>query len=209
MAFHAKYSNAMARLPEPFRALAAVRRYLPRNVPVVKRVGAEAGDEVCALGDQVFVDGRPVVMRKKFDALGRGMPSWHGCRMLQRQQLFLLIARAPISSERRSCYGAAEMDDRGPRICRTDADICPVDCCVIGRVASIDGRDMAALHPRGVATLRRAGRLDQARDAGREPGPHGPGRASDSLVGRGHRTDAGHAQNLVGHKGEARPWHQS
>ncbi|MGA1808396.1 S26 family signal peptidase [Sphingobium sp. WW5] len=84
----------VARLPESFRALAAARRYLPRNVPLVKRVAAEAGDEVCALGDQVFVNGRPVAMRKKFDAMGRVMPSWHGCRMLRRQQLFLLMESA-------------------------------------------------------------------------------------------------------------------
>ena len=81
----------VARLPEPFRALAAARRYLPRNVPLVKRVAAQAGDEVCALGDQVFVNGRPVARRKKSDAMGRVMPWWHGCRMLRRQQLFLLM----------------------------------------------------------------------------------------------------------------------
>jgi len=81
----------VARLPEPFRALAAARRYLPRNVPVVKRVAAEPGDEVCTLGDQVFVNGRAVARRKTVDAAGRTMPSWHGCRMLRRQQLFLLM----------------------------------------------------------------------------------------------------------------------
>lgn len=84
----------VARLPEPFRILAAARRYLPRNVPLVKRVAAEAGDEVCALGDQVFVNGRPVARRKKFDAMGRVMPSWQGCRMLRQQQLFLLMDSA-------------------------------------------------------------------------------------------------------------------
>jgi len=81
----------VARLPKPFQALAAARRYLPRNVPLVKRVAAEAGDQVCALGDQVFVNGRPVAKRKKFDAMGRVIPRWHGCRMLRRQQLFLLM----------------------------------------------------------------------------------------------------------------------
>ncbi len=81
----------VARLPKPFRALAAARRYLPRNVPIVKRVAAEAGDEVCALGGQVFVNGRPVARRKTVDAAGRVMPAWHGCRMLRRQQLFLLM----------------------------------------------------------------------------------------------------------------------
>ncbi|WP_232494812.1 S26 family signal peptidase [Novosphingobium kaempferiae] len=80
-----------ARLPEPYRKLAAARRYIPRDVPLVKRVAAEAGDEVCALGDQVFVNGRPVARRKKVDAMGRVMPSWHGCRILRRQQLLLLM----------------------------------------------------------------------------------------------------------------------
>lgn len=80
-----------ARLPESFRDLAAARRYIPRDVPLMKRIAAEAGDEVCALSDQVFVNGRPVARRKKVDAMGRAMPSWHGCRMLRRQQLFLLM----------------------------------------------------------------------------------------------------------------------
>ena len=80
-----------ARLPEPFRELAAARRYIPRDVPLVKRVAAEAGDEVCALRDRVFVNGHLVARRKNVDAMGRAMPSWHGCRRLRRQQLFLLM----------------------------------------------------------------------------------------------------------------------
>lgn len=81
----------VARLPEPVRELAASRRYLPRNVPLVKRVAAEAGDEICALGDQIFVNGRPSAKRRLADGAGRAMPSWHGCHMLRGRQLLLLM----------------------------------------------------------------------------------------------------------------------
>ncbi|WIW88068.1 S26 family signal peptidase [Sphingobium sp. V4] len=81
----------VARLPEPVRALAAARRYLPANVPLVKRVVAQAGDEICALGDKVFVNGRPAARRRLADGVGRAMPTWHGCRMLRGRQLLLLM----------------------------------------------------------------------------------------------------------------------
>lgn len=81
----------VARLPEPIRELAASRRYLPRNVPLVKRVAAAAGDEICALGDQIFVNGRPAAKRRLADGAGRAMPSWHGCHMLRGLQLLLLM----------------------------------------------------------------------------------------------------------------------
>lgn len=81
----------VARLPEPVRTLAAARRYLPGNVPLVKRVVAEAGDEICALGDQVFVNGRPAARRRLADGAGRAMPMWHGCRTLRGRQLLLLM----------------------------------------------------------------------------------------------------------------------
>ncbi|MET3473262.1 conjugative transfer signal peptidase TraF [Novosphingobium sp. 1529] len=84
----------VARVPEPFRTLAATRRYLPRNVPLVKRVAAEAGDRVCARGDQVFVNGRPVATRRQRDALGRVLPWWQGCRMLRREQVLLVMDSA-------------------------------------------------------------------------------------------------------------------
>jgi conjugative transfer signal peptidase TraF len=84
----------VARVPAPFRALAAARRYLPRNVPLVKRVVAEAGDNVCADRDQVFVNGRPLARRQQVDVLGRAMPAWQGCRRLRGQQVFLLMDRA-------------------------------------------------------------------------------------------------------------------
>lgn len=77
--------------PEPWRQLAAVRRYLPANVPLVKRVVAVEGDSVCARDGQVYVNGRWAAWQQPFDAAGRPMPAWHGCRRLGPDALFLLM----------------------------------------------------------------------------------------------------------------------
>ena len=81
----------IARLPDPYRRLAAERHYLPLNVPVVKRVAAYAGDEVCALGTQIFINGRLSAERRPTDGKGRPMPGWTGCLGLHGRQLFLLM----------------------------------------------------------------------------------------------------------------------
>ena len=80
----------IARLPERFSKLAARRNYLPEGVPLVKRVAAAAGDRVCANGQAISIDGRIVGKRKKFDALGRPLPTWQGCVDLGSGDYFLL-----------------------------------------------------------------------------------------------------------------------
>lgn len=91
----------IARVPDPWRMTAAKRRYIPANVPLVKRVAAAAGDEVCALGQEVFVNGRRVAERRLADAAGRPMPSWSGCVRLRGRQFFLLMADSPLSFDGR------------------------------------------------------------------------------------------------------------
>lgn len=81
----------IARLPEGIRQMAARRRYLPSNVPLVKRVVAVAGDEICALGKEIFLNGRPVAGRFGVDGAGRPMSAWSGCVRLRGRQLFLLM----------------------------------------------------------------------------------------------------------------------
>lgn len=81
----------VARLPQRYRRLAATRRYLPMNVPLIKRVVAYAGDDVCAHGRHIFVNGRRIAERLGVDAAGSAMPSWHGCMTLRGRQLFLLM----------------------------------------------------------------------------------------------------------------------
>lgn len=84
-------STVLARLPADMRALAAARRYLPSNVPLIKSVAALSGDEVCAVGNSVFIDGEPVATRRSYDFAGRMMPWWEGCRTLREGELFLLM----------------------------------------------------------------------------------------------------------------------
>ncbi len=92
--------------PRPFRQLAAERQYLPINVPLVKRVAAYAGDEVCALGHQLFINGRLAAGRRAVDGTGRPMPMWKGCIRLHGRQVFLLMP-SPASFDGRY-FGATE-----------------------------------------------------------------------------------------------------
>jgi conjugative transfer signal peptidase TraF len=80
----------IARLPSAFRYMAAARHYIPINVPLVKHVGAVPGDNVCALGRRIIIDGKPVAVRESFDRLHRPLPSWSGCHVLKQGELFLL-----------------------------------------------------------------------------------------------------------------------
>lgn len=91
----------IARVPDPSRMMAAERRYIPANVPLVKRVAAAAGDEVCALGREIFVNGTWVVERRATDAKARPMPWWSGCVRLRGRQLFLLMSDSPGSFDGR------------------------------------------------------------------------------------------------------------
>lgn len=81
----------VARTQESARELGAMRRYIPANVPLVKRVVAVAGDRVCAGGSTVSINGRPVTTRQRSDAAGRPMPWWGGCRQLRSHEYFLLM----------------------------------------------------------------------------------------------------------------------
>ena len=81
----------IARVPMPWRRLAAARRYIPVNVPLVKRVAAGQGTRVCATGAEIRIDGRRVALRRAVDGRGRVMPRWDGCVTLGAGALFLLM----------------------------------------------------------------------------------------------------------------------
>ncbi len=91
----------IARVPDPWRMLAARRRYIPANVPLVKHVAAAAGDDVCALEKEIFINGRRVAERRAADASDRLMPWWTGCVRLRGHQLFLLMTNSPTSFDGR------------------------------------------------------------------------------------------------------------
>jgi len=81
--------------PAPARRLAAERGYLPLNLPLVKAVGAVAGDDVCAFGQEILINGRQVGDRRLVDGHGRVMPVWNGCVRLRGRALFLFAKGKP------------------------------------------------------------------------------------------------------------------
>lgn len=87
--------------PASVRLLAARRRYIPLNVPLVKRVAGVPGDRVCAIGASVRVNGRRVATRRARDGDGRAIPWWQGCVTLGPDALFLLMADSPDSFDGR------------------------------------------------------------------------------------------------------------
>jgi conjugative transfer signal peptidase TraF len=87
--------------PAEARHLAASRRYLPSNVPLVKRVAGIAGDTICAVDRVVTVNGRPVAERRAADAAGRPLAAWQGCIRLAPGMVFLLTTETPDSFDGR------------------------------------------------------------------------------------------------------------
>ena len=87
----ARGDMAIAWVPQPWRRLAAGRRYIPINVPLVKRVAAVPGDTVCAQRGHVFVNGRWAAWQRPYDGSGRSMPAWQGCVTLRDGAMLLLM----------------------------------------------------------------------------------------------------------------------
>ncbi|WP_355603367.1 S26 family signal peptidase [Xanthomonas cannabis] len=94
-------SIVLVPLPAEAAALAAQRGYLPTRVPLLKRVGAMAPQEVCITGGSVRIDGVPSAAVLPADRWGRPLPSWQQCRRLRPGELFLLSITNPASFDSR------------------------------------------------------------------------------------------------------------
>ncbi len=94
-------SIVLTALPPDAVALAAQRGYLPARVPLLKRVGAVAPQEVCITGRVVRIDGVPSAAVLPADRWGRPLPSWQQCRRLEPGELFLLSVTNPASFDSR------------------------------------------------------------------------------------------------------------
>lgn len=100
---------ALARMPSQVRELAARRRYVPADVPLIKPVAAGEGDLVCGDGRVITINGRRAATRFRSDPDGRRMIWWTGCRKLGRGSL-LLLAPARRSFDGRY-FGVSGDDD--------------------------------------------------------------------------------------------------
>ncbi len=88
-------------LPLAIRQLADQRHYIPATVPVLKRVAALGGDEVCAFETTIRINGKRAGERRQRDRFGRPMPWWTGCHRLQADEVFLFNAAATASFDGR------------------------------------------------------------------------------------------------------------
>jgi conjugative transfer signal peptidase TraF len=85
------------------------RGYLPKDIPLLKRVAALPGDEICRDTDAVFINETRVADAKKLDSKGRKMPAWSGCFTLRSDEIFLL--NDPENSLDGRYFGATELND--------------------------------------------------------------------------------------------------
>lgn len=90
-----------ARLPPKAATLADERGYLPRRLPILKRVGAIEGQVVCVESGLVRIDRKIVASIRVRDGHGRPLPAWEGCRLLRSDEVFLLATHSPASFDSR------------------------------------------------------------------------------------------------------------
>jgi len=89
------------RPPEPLGRWLIENGYLGPDTPLLKRVAALPGSEVCRHGTTMIIDGRAIADARERDRLGRPLPVWLGCRTLRDGEFFLLNADLPASLDGR------------------------------------------------------------------------------------------------------------
>jgi len=75
---------------EPLATFLADRGYLPKGLPLLKRILAVAGQTVCRTNLTITVDGIEVGAALERDHAGRDLPVWQGCRHVATGEVFLM-----------------------------------------------------------------------------------------------------------------------
>ena len=78
------------RPPEPTATFLADGNYLPRNVPMLKRVLALPGQTVCREHLTITVDAIAMGVARERDSRGQPLPVWQGCRIVADGEVFLM-----------------------------------------------------------------------------------------------------------------------
>lgn len=76
--------------PEPLESFLWEHEYLPRGVPLMKRIAALPGQTVCRVGRNVSVDAIAMGEALACDRRGRELPAWQGCRTIATGEIFLM-----------------------------------------------------------------------------------------------------------------------
>jgi conjugative transfer signal peptidase TraF len=76
--------------PEPLASFLSDRGYLPKGVPLLKRILALPGQAVCRTDRTIAVDGIAMGDALERDRRGRPLPVWQGCRTVAQGEIFLM-----------------------------------------------------------------------------------------------------------------------
>ena len=87
--------------PGPLALLLAEGGYLPRGVPLIKRILALPGQTVCRMDLSITVDRIEMGAARERDRRGRLLPVWQGCRVVRSGEVFLMNWDEPASLDSR------------------------------------------------------------------------------------------------------------
>ena len=87
--------------PEPLATFLADGGYLPRGVPLIKRILALPGQTVCRTGLTITVDGIDMGAARERDRRGRPLPVWQGCHTVADGDVFPMNWDEPSSLDGR------------------------------------------------------------------------------------------------------------
>src|SRR5258708_5976889 len=76
--------------PEPLATFLANGRYLPRGIPMLKRVLALPGQTICRDQLTIIVDNLEMGEARERDSRSRPLPIWQGCRVVAHGEGFLM-----------------------------------------------------------------------------------------------------------------------
>jgi conjugative transfer signal peptidase TraF len=80
----------VVRPPEALAAFLEMRGYLTKGVPLLKRIAALPGQDVCRTGRMITVNGVTLGHAQDRDHLERILPRWEGCRLVANHEVFLM-----------------------------------------------------------------------------------------------------------------------
>jgi conjugative transfer signal peptidase TraF len=76
--------------PEPLATFLADGHYLPRGIPLLKRVLALPGQTVCRDHLAITIDKIELGAAREHDSRGHPLPVWQGCRKITDGEVFLM-----------------------------------------------------------------------------------------------------------------------
>lgn len=87
--------------PLPLARFLDRRGYLPLGAPLLKRVAALPGQQVCRTDRTIVIDGRIAGEAHWRDSDNRSLPIWQGCRLIAKDEVFLMNETVPDSLDGR------------------------------------------------------------------------------------------------------------